>query len=354
MGVCNSTNQTAVEKEERTKARQIESQLKQDRKEYDSEVKLLLLGAGESGKSTIAKQMKNIYLDGFTADERLQYKEIIYSNIVSSMKTLIEACPKYGCNIEKAAEEPAQRIMALNTYPFEVTPEIGRDIKALWADPGIKMAFDQSAKFQLLDSAAYFFNDIDRISAKDYNPDVQDVLRARSKTTGITETEFEVDSTKFRMVDVGGQRSERKKWIHCFESVTAVIFCVAMSEYDLKLYEDESVNRMHESIKLFDEICNSKWFEAVSIILFLNKSDIFREKIKRVDLKVCFDEYKGGLDFDKASAFITQKFISLNKRPDAKQIYPHITCATDTQNIKFVFNAVKNIILHKALEGSGF
>jgi len=43
------------------------------------------------------------------------------------------------------------------------------------------------------------------------------VLRARSKTTGITETEFEVDSTKFRMVDVGGQRSERKKWIHCFE-----------------------------------------------------------------------------------------------------------------------------------------
>ena len=64
-----------------------------------------------------------------------------------------------------------------------------------------------------------FFNDIDRISAKDYNPDVQDVLRARSKTTGITETEFEVDSTKFRMVDVGGQRSERKKWIHCFEVI---------------------------------------------------------------------------------------------------------------------------------------
>ena len=65
-------------------------------------------GAGESGKSTIAKQMKNIYLDGFTGDERLQYKEIIYSNIVSSMKTLIEACPKHGCNIEKASE--------VNTY----------------------------------------------------------------------------------------------------------------------------------------------------------------------------------------------------------------------------------------------
>jgi len=156
------------------------------------------------------------------------------------------------------------------------------------------------------------------------------------------------------MVDVGGQRSERKKWIHCFQDVTAVIFCVALSEYDLKLYEDESVNRMHESIKLFDEICNSKWFQNVSIILFLNKMDIFKEKIKKVDLNVCFQEYKGGLDFDKASAFITEKFKSLNKSAEQKQVYPHITCATDTQNIKFVFNAVKNIILHKALEGSGF
>jgi len=62
------------------------------------------------------------------------------------------------------------------------------------------------------------------------------------------------------MVDVGGQRSERKKWMHCFQDVTAVIFCVALSEYDLKLYEDDTTNRMHESLKLFKEICNSKWF----------------------------------------------------------------------------------------------
>ena len=95
------------------------------------------------------------------------------------------------------------------------------------------------------------------------------------------------------MVDVGGQRSERKKWIHCFQDVTAVIFCVALSEYDLKLYEDETVNRMHESIKLFDEICNSRWFAETSIILFLNKSDLFREKIAKVNLNVCFPDYQG-------------------------------------------------------------
>ena len=45
------------------------------------------------------------------------------------------------------------------------------------------------------------------------------------------------------MVDVGGQRSERRKWIHCFEDVTAVIFFVAMSEYNQYLLEDPEVKR---------------------------------------------------------------------------------------------------------------
>jgi guanine nucleotide-binding protein subunit alpha len=85
---------------------------------------------------------------------------------------------------------------------------------------------------------------VERISHPDYIPDEQDILRSRVKTTGITETRFEVGQLIYRMVDVGGQRSERKKWIHCFEDVTAIIFMVAISEYDQVLFEDETVNRM--------------------------------------------------------------------------------------------------------------
>ena len=44
-----------------------------------------------------------------------------------------------------------------------------------------------------------------------------------------------------RMFDVGGQRSERKKWIHCFEGVTCIIFCAALSAYDMVLVEDDEV-----------------------------------------------------------------------------------------------------------------
>ena len=106
-------------------------------------------------------------------------------------------------------------------------------------------------------------------------------------------TVFFFSFSPYRMFDVGGQRSERKKWIHCFEGVTSIIFCVALSGYDLVLAEDEEMNRMMESMKLFDSICNNKWFVHTSIILFLNKKDLFAEKIRQSPLTVCFPEYKG-------------------------------------------------------------
>ena len=95
------------------------------------------------------------------------------------------------------------------------------------------------------------------------------------------------------MFDVGGQRSERKKWIHCFEAVTCIIFCVALSEYDQVLLEVNSVNRMEESLTLFGSIVNSSWFTRTSIVLFLNKIDIFKKKIMTVPLSKYYPDYEG-------------------------------------------------------------
>ena len=73
---------------------------------------------------------------------------------------------------------------------------------------------------------------------------------------GIVETNITRGNLSVSLIDVGGQRSERKKWWHCFDTVNAVIFVTAISEYDQFLDEDPTVNRMHESIKLFESICN--------------------------------------------------------------------------------------------------
>jgi guanine nucleotide-binding protein G(i) subunit alpha len=183
--------------------------------------------------------------------------------------------------------------MVGQTSEGELTYEIGQLMKRLWSDRGVQKCFARSREYQLNDSAAYYLNELDRIASPNYVPTQQDVLRTRVKTTGIIETQFSFKGLHFKMFDVGGQRSERKKWIHCFEGVTAIIFCVALSGYDLVLAEDEEMNRMMESMKLFDSICNNKWFVDTSIILFLNKKDLFEHKIKYSPLSICFPEFKG-------------------------------------------------------------
>jgi guanine nucleotide-binding protein subunit alpha len=85
-----------------------------------------------------------------------------------------------------------------------------------------------------------FVGDMDRLFSKDYMPTDQDILRTRLRTTGITETVFELGNLTYRMFDVGGQRSERKKWIHVFDNVQVVLFLVAISGYDHVLVEDRN------------------------------------------------------------------------------------------------------------------
>jgi len=329
----------------------ITAQLRQEKVKLDNEVKLLLLGAGESGKSTIAKQMRILHLDGFSKEECESYKSIIAANTVGSMRVLVRAAADMGYDIAAENREAAARICDDKLFTGTLTIPFGRDIKALWEDEAILKAFSRSALFQLNDSAGYYFDAIGRLVHPDYVPTIPDLLRSRTKTTGIIETEFNISGVHFRMVDVGGQRSERKKWMYCFQDVTAVIFCVAMSEYDLNLYEDDRTNRMHESLKLFKEIANTKWFLTTSIILFLNKKDLFTEKISRVDLKVAFPDYKGGLNYANAATYIKNTFLA--QCETKKQVYVHETCATDTDNISVVFNAVKDIVLNQTLTDAG-
>ncbi|KAM8988199.1 guanine nucleotide-binding protein G(t) subunit alpha-2 isoform 1-T1 [Ara ararauna] len=287
---------SAEDKEMAKRSKELEKKLQEDADKEAKTVKLLLLGAGESGKSTIVKQMKIIHQDGYTPEECMEFKAIIYGNILQSILAIIRAMSTLGIDYaESSRADDGRQLFNLADSIEEGTmpPELVDCIKKLWKDGGVQACFDRAAEYQLNDSAAYYLNQLDRITAPDYLPNEQDVLRSRVKTTGIIETKFSVKDLNFRMFDVGGQRSERKKWIHCFEGVTCIIFCGALSAYDMVLVEDDEVNRMHESLHLFNSICNHKFFAATSIILFLNKKDLFEEKIKKVHLSICFPEYDG-------------------------------------------------------------
>jgi len=334
---------------------EIENQIKRDRLQAKNEIKMLLLGAGESGKSTVLKQMKLIHHGGYTEPERESYKEIIFSNTIQSMRAILEAMPTLDIQLAPQNDSRRTTILALpNQIEDSIMPrDVADSIRGLWKDPGVREAVRRAREFQLNDSAVYYFNAIERMSTPTYMPTDQDILRSRVKTTGITETTFRVGELTYRLFDVGGQRSERKKWIHCFENVTALVFLVSLSEYDQMLYEDESVNRMQEALTLFDSICNSRWFVKTSIILFLNKIDLFAEKLPNSPMGDYFPDYTGGDNYDAACEYLLHRFVSLNQSAQNKQIYAHYTCATDTQQIKFVLSAIQDILLQLHLRECG-
>ena len=356
---CTASALDGVDKNAIERSKALDRQLKFDGERAAREVKLLLLGAGESGKSTIVKQMTIIHKSGYNDEERRYYIPIIHDNTLNSICSIIQALGTISPYIEIKDSGRAADAVTVLKYRDEIegeevklTEEIQDCIKRLWSNENIQECFGRSNEYQLNDSAQYYLDDIDRICDSDYLPNEQDVLRSRVRTTGIVEQKFSHKGLQFCMFDVGGQRSERRKWIHCFEGVTAIIFCASLSAYDLKLVEDEGMNRMHESMKLFDSICNNKWFTDTSIILFLNKMDLLEAKITKYPLSRCFPEYTGANTYGEAAHYIQLKFEALNRK-DGKEIYTHFTCATDTGNIQFVFDAVTDVIIKNNLKDCG-
>ncbi|CAO3593538.1 unnamed protein product [Absidia cylindrospora] len=352
MGLCQSTSQRQTA--EYKKSHDIDKEIEKERKQQNKHCKVLLLGSGESGKSTIRKQLKIINQNGFSHEELGGWRTIVYRNLMDSSQAIVNAMRQYGYNDmdEKIQAASSKLLQEVDPNMTRLDKDILQSMRLIWQHPDIQLFLDEKqSEFYLMDNAAYFFDDLDRIGHPDYVPTEQDVLRARLKSTGITEITFQLDRLTIHMFDVGGQRSERKKWIHCFESVMSIIFCVALSEYDQVLLEDTTENRLVESIRLFESIVNSRWFLHTSIMLFLNKVDLFKIKVEQVPVDRYFPDYKGGNDPNKAAKYILWRFLQTNR---AKlHIYPHLTQATDTTNIRFVFAAVNETILQNALRDSG-
>ncbi|RDD46908.1 Guanine nucleotide-binding protein G(o) subunit alpha [Trichoplax sp. H2] len=335
---------------------QIEKDIREQELQAKKIIKLLLLGAAESGKSTIAKQLKIIHMEGFTKNDIEKAKPIIYSNIVHTFIQILQNMRplKLEFNSEQRQADANQLFDIIgkmkDTDPYP--PSVLKSMNALLADGGFQTTIKRGHEYHLHDSAEYFLKSLDRIGNDNYEPTEQDILRSRLRTTGVNQIEFEFKMLNFQVIDVGGQRSERRKWIHVFDSVTAIIFCVSLSCYDMTVYEDGNTNSMHESLKLFDWIVNNEFFKETSIILFLNKKDLFEEKIKSVSLTVCFPEYDGTKSYEDTSLFIQKQFID-RKQSSQKEIYCHLTCATDTQNISVVFDAVTDIVISNNLRNCG-
>jgi len=290
-----------------------------------------------------------------------KYVEILRDNTITGMAKLLFTSNERSIEIPKKLKQQADFVMNAT----ELTEEVAVSIQELWQCEFMAKVIENANDIQLpggISGTSYYVKNAHRFAKKDYTPTQDDVIRAKLKTTGISELSFSVENIEFTMVDVGGQRSERRKWLNCFTEVSAVIFLVAMNEYDMVLEEDDKTNRMEESLKLFTKITGAQWFENTAFILFLNKSDLFEEKILRTPLKNHFEDYDAFVselvkekkeelsDYEKGCAYIQSQFVEAF---EGVRLYPFVTCAISTRNCDLVFAAVKDTIVSMALAKVG-
>ena len=212
MGACGSS-QTPEQKAALERSKELDKQNAQDFATETQKIKLLLLGAGESGKSTIFKQFKLLYGAGFSEAERRDWLPKIHMNILTAIKALCDAVatlPELGAEIAELAKGSFDLVCDADVRAT-MTEELAAAIKLLWADAAVQAAWALRSEFQVIESNELYLHKIDEIKEFDYVPTVDDILTARVKTSGIIEESYVIDDVTFVMIDVGGQHNERKK-----------------------------------------------------------------------------------------------------------------------------------------------
>jgi GTPase SAR1 family protein len=387
--VAATSAQTAVNQK-------IDDEMQMAQAAEEQKIKLLLLGAGESGKSTIFKQMRIIYGSARTDDNLRMFGVVIRSNVITVTRKLCQVIRMLELEDDLEEEEasdggmtPFQAFELLVSHLIDGTAQpleqldlsddwvghcataglgpnndaqmflqIWKPIKVLWKSETMReTVWQKRSLVNIIDGHKEFLESLDRLASKSFKPTQQDVLLARVKTTQVVMERYRIDGIDFEMYDVGGQRSERRKWIDCFDSVDAVIFVAALSEYDQNLAESKRTNRMVEALELFRSICNNRAFANTSVMLFLNKKDIFEEKLHYSDIAAQkpFADYGGPPnDFNNGVLYFIEKFKDCLINDEITDSFIQACTATDTSNMEFVLDSTRTIIMTDNLRRSGF
>lgn len=341
----------------KAKDRSIGADQTQAKRELQRKVKLLILGAGDSGKTTLRKQLAYIHSPQLSAEsERVEVAPAIINNLVQGFQAVLKASLALAMPIPQHARE--QALLLSLPENAALTHEIQHAMRLVIALEAFQLVYARRSSYQLQDCWYSFASSCVAPGSQTWGfgawvPTVDECIRARVRTCGVVEQDITYQGTVFRLYDCGGQRAERRKWMHQFAHVSAVVFVAASSEYDQCLFEDNHTNRLQESVKLFEETCNSKWFSNSPVVLFLNKRDLFEEKFaqRRIPINAsglfpsapsdCSD-VQAGLDW------VASQFTSVVHTPN-QQVFVHHITATDSPTVKRVFADCANTILLRHL-----
>lgn len=321
-----------------------------DNDESNPDVKMLLLGSGESGKSTIWRQLKLIYCGGFPQDEREGMASVVKLNLVADIKQLVEAVQDSGQSVADL-QSYFEDILNLDTEE-DLTVEVAHEIKALWDDPTLKTTYKKSNSIGLGDNASFFLDSAERIAKTDYIPTDEDLLKSRIRTTGISSIHFKINNKiRTQLVDVGGQKCERAKWEKCFKGVQYVIFVISLSDFDQFMFEDDTIRRTQDSIDLFKSVANSQVFANKPIFIVFNKKDLFERKLKEYpsEFKETYPDFKGDINnVEQCIEHVKERFLSQllpDRNKETAWVESIPLCAMDTNSVRNLFQTISKKIM---------
>eukprot|EP01084_Bolivina_argentea_P083330 150881_1 len=333
MGVCNSTDSPSVN----SQTREIDRFLLSAHKKCSRVRKLALLGTKSSGKSTIFKQLTNVYGCGIEEDQYPIFAHKIRQNIIHAMFTLLYksqhlydtdpikfkhclidftndniyeyiqhftvaraqfSLTKETINLlvfsyvhkhENITEtfvpsDIVSKIIQFSSVLFEQLHHemrhLGKLIYDLWNLEAIQNTFFYHGNnHSFPDNMEYFFNKTYLIFEKDFCPSGEDILKSNVAIRK-TEANYILQDDTFHIIINHMYRFQYfQKQFSIFQHINGIIFIAALNDFYKFIFDNEIKNAMHQSIELFDDVCNSKWFKRSEFILFLNKSDLFRESL---------------------------------------------------------------------------
>ncbi|TFK38865.1 guanine nucleotide binding protein, alpha subunit [Crucibulum laeve] len=256
----------------------------------------------------------------------------------------------------------------------EVIASCREDMKALWMDPIVRDVL-KKRRMRLEDSAGFFLDDLERIATRTYEPSDDDVVRARLRTLGVQEHRIQFDQSvgqnqffsstlgqdfgkEWILYDVGGSRTIRHAWLPYFDNVNAIIFLAPISCFDERLLEDSRVNRLEDSFLLWRAVCTSKLLAKTTMILFLNKCDLLKRKLKSGILVKNYLPSFGDRTNDAPTVvrYLREKFRDILKQhsPEPRVSYFYPTSVTDTKATATTLKTVRDSILREHLKSADF
>ena len=331
-------------------------------------VTILLLGAVESGKSTILKQIllecAPKAVNDFCVRNKTIIRESFFLHFWNALDVAVETFGKSQndsiSRLYRMSEDVSKELAPLNgnnslAISDQATRKLYKQYASLihevWETEKVKKLWDMRGMHNIPECVGYLCDNIDRLCSTSYKATVLDYLQSYIRTTGLNTNRVELSDGTIMIIDTGGQRSEKRKWKFAAEEfvVHAVFFVVDVSRFDRQQMDKR--NDIGDRVKeYFLETVNSPQLKEKPVILLLNKVDLLSRKLKDMERNgICLNEFfpdlELGMKYDNAEETILRHFqTEFESQVDTGRVRTYATSAIDSKEICTIVNLIKSFI----------